>query len=203
MVNSLRFAFNRTSIHRGSPPWFDPQDLGSNVYSYNPGEMVLTITGGFNIAAGTATTGIFNTNTYQMGDDLSMVRGNHQISFGANTAYWKMDFLTHARSGGDWNINGQATGLGLADFLVGRVARLEHGGPADMPMHMWYVGTYAQDTWRASQRVTVNAGVRWEPFLGQALENGAVYNFDIERFRRQREEHGLHQRAGRLPLSRR
>ena len=54
MVNSLRFAFNRTSIHRGSPPWFEPKDLGSKVYSYNPGEMVLTITGGFNIAAGTA-----------------------------------------------------------------------------------------------------------------------------------------------------
>jgi len=183
-VNSLRFAFNRTSIHRGSPPWFEPHDLGSKVYSYNPGEMVLTITGGFNIAAGTATTGLFNTNTYQIGDDLSIVRGNHQLSFGANTAYWKMDFLTHARSGGDWNVNGQATGLGLADFLTGRVARLEHGGPAYMPMHMWYVGTYAQDTWRAAQRVTVNAGVRWEPFLGQVLENGAVYNFDIERFRR-------------------
>jgi hypothetical protein len=183
-VNSLRFAFNRTSIHRGSPPWFEPKDLGSSVYSYNPGEMVLTITGGFNIAAGTATTGLFNTNTYQIGDDLSIVRGNHQLSFGANTAYWKMDFLTHARSGGDWNVNGQATGLGLADFLTGRVARLEHGGPAYMPMHMWYVGTYAQDTWRAGQRVTVNAGVRWEPFLGQVLETGSVYNFDIERFRR-------------------
>ncbi len=183
-VNSLRFAFNRTSIHRGSPPWFEPRDLGSKVYSYNPGEMVLTITGGFNISAGTATTGLFDTNTYQVGDDLSIVRGNHQLSFGANTAYWKMDFLTHARSGGDWNVNGQATGLGLADFLVGRVARLEHGGPAYMPMHMWYVGTYVQDTWRASQRVTVNAGVRWEPFLGQVLETGSVYNFDVDRFRR-------------------
>jgi hypothetical protein len=183
MVNSLRFAFNRTSIHRGSPGWFEPRDLGSKVYSYNPGEMVLTITGGFNIAAGTATTGLFDTNTYQVGDDLSIVRGDHQFSFGANTAYWKMDFLTHARSGGDWNVNGQATGLGLADFLLGRVARLEHGGPAYMPMHMWYVGTYAQDTWRASQRVTVNAGVRWEPFLGQVLETGSVYNFEIDRFR--------------------
>ncbi len=184
MVNSLRFAFNRTSIHRGSPGWFAPRDLGSNVYSYQPGEMVLTITGGFNIAAGTATTGLFDTNTYQIGDDLSIVRGNHQLSFGANTAYWKMDFLTHARSGGDWNVNGQATGLGLADFLLGRVARLEHGGPAYMPMHMWYVGTYVQDTWRASQRVTVNAGVRWEPFLGQVLETGSVYNFEVDRFRR-------------------
>ena len=73
---------------------------------------------------------MFNTNTYQFSDDLSIVRGNHQLAFGANIAYWKMDFLTHARSGGDWNVNGQATGLGLADFLLGRVARLEHGGPA-------------------------------------------------------------------------
>ena len=28
LVNSLRVAFNRTSINRGSPPFFDPLDLG-------------------------------------------------------------------------------------------------------------------------------------------------------------------------------
>src|SRR3990170_3222320 len=47
MVNSLRFAFNRTAIRRGSPPWFEPKDLGANVFSYQPGEMVLAIDGGF------------------------------------------------------------------------------------------------------------------------------------------------------------
>jgi hypothetical protein len=182
-VNSLRFAFNRTAILRGGPPWFEPKDLGSDVYSYQPGEMVLAVDGGFNIAAGTAATGIFRTNTYQLSDDLAMVRGDHQLSVGANVAYWKMDFLTHARSGGNWLVNGQVTGLGLADFLLGRVARLEHGGPAVMPMHMWYVGTYAQDTWRVSPRVTVNAGLRWEPFLGQVLENAAVYNWSLDNFR--------------------
>ena len=183
MVNSLRFAFNRTAILRGSPAWFEPKDLGSDVYSYQPGEMVLAVDGGFNIAAGTAATGIFQTNTYQISDDLAMVRGDHQLSVGANVAYWKMKFLTHARSGGNWLVNGQVTGLGLADFLLGRLTRLEHGGPADMPMHMWYVGTYAQDTWRVNPRVTVNAGVRWEPFLGQVLENGAVYNWSLDNFR--------------------
>jgi len=168
---------------RGGPPWFEPKDLGSNVYSYRPGEMVLAIDGGFGISAGTATTGIFQTNTYQLSDDLSLVRGNHQFSFGANVAYWKMDFLTHARSGGNWLVNGQVTGLGLGDFLLGRVTRLEHGGPAVMPMHMWYTGTYIQDSWRAHPQVTVNAGVRWEPFLGQVLENASVYNWSLENFR--------------------
>ena len=182
-VNSLRFAFNRTSIDRSSPPWFSPKDLGSNVYSYQPGEMVLTIQGAFSIAAGTSTTGKFDTNTYQFSDDLSIVRGNHQLSFGANAAYWKMNFLTHARSGGDWNINGQATGLGLSDFMLGRVARLEHGGPAQLPVHMLYMGLYTQDTWRLNPRVTLNAGLRWEPFFGQELENAAIYNFSLENFR--------------------
>jgi hypothetical protein len=184
MVNSLRFAFNRTAINRSSPPWFSPRDLGANVYSYQPGEMVLTVSGAFAISAGTATTGVFNTNTYQVSDDLSVVRGNHQLSIGANLAYWKMDFLTHARSGGDWQVNGSATGLGLADLLVGRVSRLEHGGPAQLPMHMWYMGFYGQDAWRLNPRLTVNLGLRWEPFLGQELENGAIYNFSMDNFRR-------------------
>ena len=50
-------------------------------------------------------------------------------------------------------------------------------------MDQWYLGLYAQDTWRASRRLTVNAGVRWEPYFGQNLLNGAIYNFSLENFR--------------------
>jgi hypothetical protein len=182
-VNSLRFAFNRTAIDRGNPEFFDPRALGSNVYSYNPGEMVVAVTGGFNISAGTATKGVFQTNASQVSDDLTLVRGNHQIGIGANLAYWKMDFLTHARSGGNWTFNGNLTGLGLADFLMGRVGRLEHGGPGALPMDQWHVGLYAQDTWRASKRVTLNAGLRWEPYFGQSILNSAISNFSLDNFR--------------------
>src|SRR6185503_13922145 len=147
------------------------------------GEMVLAVTGGFNISAGTATTGIFITNASQLGDDLTLVRGNHQLGLGGSAAYWKMNFLTHARSGGNWLVNGQATGLGLADFLVGRVASLEHGGLGVLSMNMWYVGLYAQDAWRMTSRMTINAGVRWEPYFGQNVINSAIYNFDINNFR--------------------
>ncbi len=162
--------------------WFSPQDLGSNVYSYQPGEMVLTVTGGFNISAGTATTGMFNTNTYQLSDDLSLVRGNHQLAFGANVAYWKMDFLTHARSGGDWNVNGQVTGLGLADFMLGRVARLEHGGPATCRCtcctRALRAGHLESDR-SGSRSMRVSAGSRSS---GRSSRT-PVYNFELENFR--------------------
>ena len=76
------------------------------------------------------------------------------------------------------------TGLGLADLLVGRVTSVEHGGLGKLPVNSWYVGVYAQDSWRVSSRVTVNGGVRWEPFFGQNVENGVISVFDMENFQR-------------------
>ncbi|HKA60744.1 MAG TPA: carboxypeptidase regulatory-like domain-containing protein, partial [Gemmatimonadales bacterium] len=180
-VNSLRFAFNRTSVDRLDTPLFDPYAIGSNVYSYDPGAMVLAVTGGFNIANPGG--GLFNTNSSQLSDDLTLVRGSHELSVGANLAYWKHYFFSHARSGGDWLFNGQLTGLGLSDFLMGRVGRLEHGGPAVMPMDQWYLGLYAQDAWRVTPHVTINAGLRWEPYFGANVLNDAVYNFSRDNFR--------------------
>ena len=125
----------------------------------------------------------FVTNASQVSDDLTLVRGDHQLSFGGNVAYWRYYFQSHARSGGVWQFTGDATGRGLSDLLLGRVGRLEHGGPAILPMDQWYMGYYGQDTWRAGRRVTINGGLRWEPYFGQSVLNGAVYNFIPENFR--------------------
>ena len=180
-VNSFRVTYNRTRVTRSTEKWFSPYDIGSNVYSYNPGEMSFEVAGAFSI--GGVNSGIFNTDSYQVSDDVTLVRGNHQLGLGVNVAYLTMDFLTNARVGGTWIVNGQAAGLGLADFLLGRVSSLEHGAGNALPMSMFYQGVYAQDTWRASSRVTVNAGVRWEPFFGQSVTNGAIYNWSLDNFR--------------------
>ena len=183
MVNSLRVAFNRTSINRGSPPFFDPIDLGvQNFYTYRDGEMVLAVTGGFNVSAATSTTGIFWTNSYQAADDVTLVRGDHQMGFGVNVAYWKSSQTSHARSGGSFMFNGQTTGRGLADLMVGALGSLEHGVPNLLVMDMIYAGLYAQDAWRVSDRVTVNYGIRWEPFLGQQMLYGGATNFSHDEF---------------------
>ena len=182
-VNSLRVAFNRTSINRGSPPFFSPVDLGvKNFYTYREGETVFNVTGGFNISAATSTTGIFWTDAYQAADDVTLVRGRHQLGLGANYAYWKSSQTSHARSGGSWMFNGTITGRGLSDLLVGAVGSLEHGVPNLLVMDMNYVGLYAQDAWRLSDGVTFNYGVRWEPFLGQQMLYGGATNFSHDNF---------------------
>ena len=178
MVNSLRFAFNRTAVARDNDPYFDAPDLGIKAYSYVPHQMIVVVTGGFNIAAATATRGLANNNSFQINDDLTLVRGSHQIAFGANIAYFNVSQKVWARGGGQWNFTGAASGLGLADMLLGRVNTLDQSGISGIDFYQWYQGAYVQDTWRATPRITVNAGLRWEPFFSQNLTRGANTIFD-------------------------
>jgi outer membrane receptor protein involved in Fe transport len=53
-----------------------------------------------------------------------------------------------------------------------------------LPLDQTYIGLYAQDSWRLRDRVTVNFGMRWEPFFGQNIKNGAISNFSLENFRK-------------------
>jgi hypothetical protein len=180
-VNSLRGTFNRVGVNRIAPEIFEPADLGIKAYSYAPHVMVVDVRGN---AFQVNNPGVsrFTVNASQASDDLTVVKGNHQVGIGGSLAYWRYHFASEARSGGNWRFTGQYTGLGLSDFLMGRVAVLEQGGPARLPMSQLYAGLYAQDTWRANGRVTINAGLRWEPYFGQTVLNGAVYNFSYENF---------------------
>jgi len=183
VVNAIRVAYNRTTVNRYNTRYFDPSDLGIKLYPYVRGQMAIQIPGAWEIPAG-ATSAFFRNNFYQVADDLTLVRGSHQFGIGGNYAYWNGHYNSSSRAAGIWIFDGSASGLALADLLLGRVTSVEHGGPQDVPIRSNYIGFYGQDTWRASDRVTVNLGLRWEPYFGVNVDNNAVYNFNIDNFRR-------------------
>jgi hypothetical protein len=183
VVNSLRVAVNKAKVDNFQTPFFSPGDLGVRMHSYLPGYMSMNVTGGFTFYTGTNTKALFFNDTYQVAEDLTMVRGDHQLAFGANVQYWRGDYTSTSRANGNWIFNGSATGLGLADLLVGRVTTVEHGGLGKLPVDSWYFGGYAQDSWRLNSRVTVNGGLRWEPFFGQNVRNGVISVFNMDNFR--------------------
>jgi hypothetical protein len=169
-VNAFRVTFNRTSVDRFNRPAVEPADLGIKAASYEPHRMNVNITGGFLIGHPSAGYGITHTETYQVSDDITLVRGNHQLALGVNVAYWDTYIETCARCGGEFRFNGQVTGLGLADFLLGRTSNVEQGGPGGSDPAQHYLGLYAQDAWRLTPRLTVNGGLRWEPYFGQHMQ---------------------------------
>ena len=182
-VNSLRFAFNRNTVIRTSLPYFENSDVGIMAFNYAPTkEMALTVDDGFDLGGGGSATYRGFTDAWELSDDYTMIRGSHQLSFGGNLSRWSSDQESHARSPGQFDITGDVTGLGLADLLTGRVESLGHGGPSGSFMTQVYVGTYAADTWRTSDRVTVNVGLRWEPFFFQQMTDGEVAVWSRENF---------------------
>jgi hypothetical protein len=189
-LNAVRFAYNRTDISRTSTDFFSASEVGINTYSYMPHYMLLTVgtpgasSTGFQLGGGTESLSTFTTPAWQISDDLTLVRGNHQFVFGGNVARWSSLSLANVRSPGQFTINGSILGLPLADFMLGRLAPdgLIQSAPNTLDMTQTYLGLYSQDTWRVGPRLTLNYGVRWEPFFPQQLVNGAVYQFDMGRF---------------------
>ena len=182
VVNAVRVAVNKTKVNTYQTPFFSPRDIGANLYSYLPGFMPINVTGGFQLYQGTNTFAIFLNNTYQGADDLTIVKGAHQLGFGGNVQDWTGDYTSSSRASGNWIFDGSTTGLGLGDFLTGRLTSVEHGGLGKLPVDNWYVGAYGQDSWRVSSRLTLNYGVRWEPYFGQNVRNGVISVFNMDNF---------------------
>ena len=184
MVNSFRAAYNPTHVDIDLAPFLDAPSVGSKVYTYIPGQIVLDVTNAFSVGTGGSVKQFVDQKSYQASDDLTLVRGRHQIGVGATFSYWTSDQLINGRSVGNFTFNGSRTGLPLSDFLSGQLFRLEHGAPGLLPLDQTYIGLYAQDSWRLRDRITLNLGMRWEPFFGQNIKNGAISNFSLENFRK-------------------
>ncbi|HLG59218.1 MAG TPA: TonB-dependent receptor [Vicinamibacterales bacterium] len=183
MVNNIRVSVNRTSVVRTHAELFGPEDVGIKMFSYIPEYMNITTTGAFSINTGTETFSFYKPNTYSISDDLTMVRGNHQFGFGGAVAMsdWKTE--SNVRSMGPISFNGAVTGLPLGDFLLGRVFEYRQSTPFRQDITQPYYALYGQDTWRVSPSVTLNYGVRWEPWFPQDSADQAVYTFDAGRMR--------------------
>src|SRR5213594_2244314 len=186
-VQSFRFAYNRAAAHRIGAQFFSYCDMGITIdCTYAKTRTgVFTVMGGFAFGNGsTVDDNRYKTYAYQFNDDVSLVRGNHQFSFGGNFMYALHDDFTHFVSGGTMTFTGQATGLGMADFLMGNLSQLTMGGPARNYVDQHAFVAYGTDTWKATRKLTLNYGVRWEPYLPQRMVDGRVYSFDYSRFQK-------------------
>jgi hypothetical protein len=181
-INSFRLSSNRISLDHKEDKYFGPTDLGINAFTYVPGFILMSITGGPTIGSGTGLNKRSFYTYFSGNDDFNLVHGSHQFSFGVSQIHSLVTSLANAFSPGQYTFNGQTTGLGWADVFAGDLSQMRQQIPNDLRMYQWFFGAYAQDTWKVTQRLTVNYGLRWEPYTPMEIKNKEVYTFSLARF---------------------
>ena len=164
--------------------------------------MGMNVTGnGFAVGTGGTNPGYFDSDSFQLADDVDCLKGDHQISFGGNWIHTKIETLNNRPTNGEFTFNGQGTGLSLADFMMGALSGgFLQGNPVyDYDDHD-YIGAYVQDDWRVRPNLTLNIGLRWEPFIPLRNTYSWASNFDQARFDAGHQEQGLSAGAGWLDV---
>jgi hypothetical protein len=175
LVNQFRATVDRVGIHRFDDNFVSACDLGViDLYcGYVPHQSGFTVTGAFSIGPGTGGQAVAHTTPLQLNDDISWVKGNHQINFGAGGVVGKMLFDGNVYSQTNW------TFPNMASFLLGQFSANSLSLPNNLNLKKWNVDAYIQDTWKVTPKLTVNVGLRWEPYLPPANLSGSIYNFSL------------------------
>jgi hypothetical protein len=122
--------------------------------------------------------------------DFTKVKGRHMVGFGfmdvwahldgghyANTT---MQFQTTSTAGPDPEQETPGTGNGFASFLLGVGSGTDQTGINQFPaMTKHFLGWYVQDDWRATRKLTLNAGLRYEIQTAPTERHNAQEFFDF------------------------
>lgn len=100
---------------------------------------------------------------YEANDSFSLVRGNHNIQFGAQ--YLELQYIHRFDQTPFIESEQQNTETPLGDFLLGLIYTETFGNSTNLSAQQHDFYFYAQDDWRATPKLTLNYGLRYElPF---------------------------------------
>ncbi len=133
---------------------------------------------------------------FQIANNWTKTIGNHSIKFGADLRYARnlrvpsddnrtglLNFGTGPTSNGVATTTQPATGLGFATFLTGQVSSFNRYVSSSTNAKEFQKRDffYAQDTWRVTQKLTANLGLRYEAYFPETVNakgNGAILNLN-------------------------
>jgi hypothetical protein len=159
--NGNRIILSPTGIYQKPSGWNVPEYFGENNDDRLP---VIQVAGNYGVNYDTGSWPWYNSfDSNQIRDDVSLNHGTHNMKFGGSFMRTRKNQDIFGQTQGGFNFNGNATGDAFADLLLG-YANTYHELAVQDNVHIrnsTFSGFF-EDNWRASSRLTLNLGVRWE-----------------------------------------
>jgi hypothetical protein len=157
----------------GAP--FGLADAGMNVAQTKPAELSVFVNNYFSI--NTNHNGDFDRGDTTIRENVTLVHNRHELHFGGElvrlTNHLRNEYLQNANIG---TLNA-LSGDNLADFMLGVLSYFQQGGGEFKDLHGEKYSLYVNDIWRANPKLSLNAGLRWDPYLPYLEEKGRVVCF--------------------------
>ncbi len=121
-----------------------------------------------------------NDHNWGFADTMTWNTGRHVVRFGGEYKPQNR-FRGNVPEGnyGSFNFNGSLSGYGYADFLLGLPFSSSRLDPlTNRKLTDSELGLFITDSWKVSNRLTLDIGLRWDRFGSATYDDGLVYNWD-------------------------
>ena len=168
----LRWFANETPLDTAYP---SANDVGIQGINYNPlagGLSAVTITGFAALGDNSTNPEDSRITTFQYDGDLIKTSGNHTIKAGVQFIRQRFNGYSSFPVRGSFDFNGQFTSqiaskstsyAALPDFAIGAEDNANRNIlEGEFGMRYFQLGFYAEDTWRATERLSLEYGLRYD-----------------------------------------
>ena len=155
-----------------------------------PGMAQFAMTGFYALGIGNFNPNLVDTQNRQIVSNWNLVKGGHTLKWGVNVRWEKHSLTNSQQAHGQFSFNAAATrnvrtstqGSSIADLLLG------HPNSAQSSNHIWEdtrrpsYELFMQDEWRATRKLTLSLGVRYELHMPWVDRLNKIANTDISDF---------------------
>lgn len=178
---------------------FRPQQTGTDLSQYGPAWAALANQVTLPVAPLPAVTGFAGfsgvyiqsvSNQYFLSGSATKIVGRHSLKFGGEARRWDWGFVQSNTAAGSFTFNNLFTssnplspgntGYAFASYLLGTPASGSLAGAAKVMQQLYYQGYYVSDTFRLTNKLTLNLGVRLDVVgsFAERYDRIAVWNRD-------------------------
>jgi outer membrane receptor protein involved in Fe transport len=172
--NLIQTSFVGTGLRSNAPGFTSPELFPSTLQGALPS---IAFTGAVSNLTFTSPQNIENP-SYTWRDNLTWVRGQHTLKFGAFYSREAKNENAGNALNGTYSFNGSRSGNDYADFLLGFPSSyLEDENEVKVQLRYNTLEFYAQDSWKVTPQLSIDYGARYSIYANPIDENDLLTSF--------------------------